>query len=129
MWFRRRCASKTFFRLAMKAQTGVSDRCVGAENEAENRSWSGKTLNKLTPEWKFPGHQRPMDQRRRPGKKLKSFSRHAEGKPSDYRIVGSSISDLKGSFRLDHGLITFKKSEFWRSRSIDCPARELSNAG
>jgi hypothetical protein len=43
--------------------------------------------------------------------KLESFSRHAEGKPSD-KDAGSSVSDLRGHFRLDDGVITFKDLSF-----------------
>jgi hypothetical protein len=43
--------------------------------------------------------------------KLESFSRHAEGKPNDEE-AGSSVSDLRGHFRLDNGVITFKDLSF-----------------
>jgi AsmA-like C-terminal region len=43
--------------------------------------------------------------------KLESFSRHAEGKPNDQE-AGSSIADLRGHFRLDDGVITFKDLSF-----------------
>jgi hypothetical protein len=43
--------------------------------------------------------------------KLESFSRHAEGKPNDEE-AGSSVADLRGHFRLDNGVITFKDLSF-----------------
>jgi hypothetical protein len=43
--------------------------------------------------------------------KLESFSRHAEGKPND-EDAGSSVSDLRGHFRLDDGIITFTNLSF-----------------
>jgi hypothetical protein len=43
--------------------------------------------------------------------KLESFSRHAEGKPMDEK-AGSSVSDLRGRFRLDDGVITFTNLTF-----------------
>ncbi len=43
--------------------------------------------------------------------KLESFSRHAEGKPKDEE-AGSSVSDLRGHFKLDQGIITFKDLSF-----------------
>jgi hypothetical protein len=38
--------------------------------------------------------------------KLESLSRHGQGKPKD-DDTGSSVSDLKGSFRLENGVINF----------------------
>ncbi len=43
--------------------------------------------------------------------KLESFSRHAEGKPKD-EGAGSSVSDLRGHFKLDAGTITFTDLSF-----------------
>jgi hypothetical protein len=43
--------------------------------------------------------------------KLESFSRHAEGQASN-PDAGSSVSGLRGNFRLDHGLITFSSLTF-----------------
>jgi hypothetical protein len=43
--------------------------------------------------------------------KLELFSRHAEGKPKDTE-AGSSVSDLRGHFRLDGGVITFTNLTF-----------------
>jgi hypothetical protein len=43
--------------------------------------------------------------------KLESFSRHAEGKPKDDE-AGSSLSDLRGHFKLDKGVITFRDLTF-----------------
>jgi hypothetical protein len=43
--------------------------------------------------------------------KLKSFSRHAEGQPGN-EDAGSSVSDLRGHFHLDEGVITFKDLTF-----------------
>src|SRR5262249_7786231 len=43
--------------------------------------------------------------------KLESLSRHAEGKPKDEE-AGSSVSDLRGRFRLDSGVITFSSLTF-----------------
>jgi hypothetical protein len=43
--------------------------------------------------------------------KLESFSRHAEGKPKDEE-AGSSVTDLRGHFRLENGVITFTKLTF-----------------
>ena len=43
--------------------------------------------------------------------KLESFSRHAEGQPGNEN-AGSSVSDLRGRFRLDDGLITFRNLTF-----------------
>jgi hypothetical protein len=43
--------------------------------------------------------------------KLESFSRHAEGKPGN-TDAGSSVTDLRGHFRLDKGLITFTDLSF-----------------
>jgi AsmA-like C-terminal region len=43
--------------------------------------------------------------------KLESFSRHAEGKPTDME-AGSSVSDLRGQFRLDGSVISFKNLTF-----------------
>ena len=43
--------------------------------------------------------------------KLESFSRHAEGEPGN-EDAGSSVSDLRGRFRLDQGVITFKDLTF-----------------
>jgi uncharacterized protein involved in outer membrane biogenesis len=43
--------------------------------------------------------------------KLEGFSRHAEGEPTN-QDAGSSVSDMKGHFRVDEGVITFKDLEF-----------------
>jgi hypothetical protein len=43
--------------------------------------------------------------------KLESLSRHAEGKPSD-EGEGSSVSDLRGSFHLENGVVTFSSLTF-----------------
>jgi hypothetical protein len=43
--------------------------------------------------------------------KLESFSRHAEGQPGN-EDAGSSVSDLRGHFRVDRGIITFKDLTF-----------------
>ena len=43
--------------------------------------------------------------------KLESFSRHAEGEPGN-EDAGSSVSDLRGHFRLDQGVVTFKDLTF-----------------
>jgi hypothetical protein len=43
--------------------------------------------------------------------KLEGFSRHAEGEPSNQE-AGSSVSDMKGHFRVDEGVITFHDLEF-----------------
>ncbi len=43
--------------------------------------------------------------------KLESFSRHGEGQPSNEE-AGSSVSDLKGHFRLDEGVIAFRDLTF-----------------
>jgi hypothetical protein len=43
--------------------------------------------------------------------KLESLSRHAQGKPED-EDVGSSVSDLKGSFHLEKGVIDFRSLTF-----------------
>jgi hypothetical protein len=43
--------------------------------------------------------------------KLESFSRHAEGKPKDEE-AGSSVTDLRGHFRLNNGVITFTNLSF-----------------
>jgi len=43
--------------------------------------------------------------------KLESFSRHAEGKPEDEE-AGSAVTDLKGRFALNHGVITFSSLTF-----------------
>lgn len=43
--------------------------------------------------------------------KLQSLSRHAQGKPED-EDAGSSVSDLKGNFRLENGVITFRSLTF-----------------
>jgi uncharacterized protein involved in outer membrane biogenesis len=43
--------------------------------------------------------------------KLEGFSRHAEGEPTNQE-AGSSISDMKGHFRVDEGVITFMDLEF-----------------
>ena len=43
--------------------------------------------------------------------KLEWFSRHAEGKPKDEE-AGSSVTDLRGHFRLSKGVITFTKVSF-----------------
>jgi hypothetical protein len=43
--------------------------------------------------------------------KLESFSRHAEGQPTD-ESAGSSVSDLRGRFHLDRGRITFQNLTF-----------------
>jgi hypothetical protein len=43
--------------------------------------------------------------------KIESFSRHAEGQPANEE-AGSSISDFRGRFRLDRGVITFTELTF-----------------
>lgn len=43
--------------------------------------------------------------------KLESLSRHAQGKPED-EDVGSSLSDLKGSFHLEKGVVEFHSLTF-----------------
>lgn len=43
--------------------------------------------------------------------KLEGFSRHAEGQPTN-QDAGSSVSDMKGHFSVDQGVITFKDLEF-----------------
>jgi AsmA-like C-terminal region len=43
--------------------------------------------------------------------KIESFSRHAEGQPAN-EDAGSSISDFRGRFRLDGGVITFTDLTF-----------------
>jgi hypothetical protein len=43
--------------------------------------------------------------------KIESFSRHAEGKPKDVE-AGSSVSDLRGRFQMDGGVITFSNLTF-----------------
>jgi len=43
--------------------------------------------------------------------KLESLSRHAQGKPED-EDVGSSLSDLKGSFHIERGVIEFRSLTF-----------------
>ncbi len=43
--------------------------------------------------------------------KLESLSRHAEGKPQD-EDAGSSVADLMGDFRLEKGVIQFRKLSF-----------------
>jgi hypothetical protein len=43
--------------------------------------------------------------------KLESFSRHGEGQPAN-KSAGSSVSDLRGHFHLDQGVITFKDLRF-----------------
>ncbi|HWZ98374.1 MAG TPA: hypothetical protein VN025_11490 [Candidatus Dormibacteraeota bacterium] len=43
--------------------------------------------------------------------KLESLSRHAQGKPEN-EDVGSSVSDLKGSFHLEKGVIEFRSLTF-----------------
>lgn len=43
--------------------------------------------------------------------KLESLSRHALGKPHD-EAAGSALSDLKGHFHLEHGVITFRDLSF-----------------
>ncbi len=43
--------------------------------------------------------------------KLESFSRHAEGQPGN-QSAGSSVSDLRGHFRLEGGVITFRDLTF-----------------
>jgi len=43
--------------------------------------------------------------------KLESLSRHAQGKPED-EDVGSSVSDLKGTFHLEKGVIEFRSLTF-----------------
>jgi AsmA-like C-terminal region len=43
--------------------------------------------------------------------KLESFSRHAQGKPED-EDVGSSVSDLKGNFLLQDGILHFRSLTF-----------------
>ncbi len=43
--------------------------------------------------------------------KLESLSRHGQGKPED-EDTGSSVSDLNGSFHLEHGVINFSRLAF-----------------
>ena len=43
--------------------------------------------------------------------KLASLSRHAEGQPKN-QDAGSSVSDLRGDFRLEKGVIRFRKLNF-----------------
>jgi VCBS repeat-containing protein len=43
--------------------------------------------------------------------KLESLSRHGEGKPSD-DDAGSAVSDLRGKFHLEKGVITFSNLAF-----------------
>ena len=43
--------------------------------------------------------------------KLESLSRHAQGKPEDGN-VGSALSDLRGSFHLEKGVIAFRSLTF-----------------
>ncbi len=43
--------------------------------------------------------------------KLESLSRHAQGKPQD-EDVGSSLSNLNGSFHLEKGVIEFRSLKF-----------------
>jgi hypothetical protein len=43
--------------------------------------------------------------------KLASLSRHAEGQPENQE-AGSSVSDLRGDFRLEKGVIRFRKLSF-----------------
>ncbi len=43
--------------------------------------------------------------------KLESFSRHAEGQPGN-EDAGSAVSDLRGHFKLDAGVITFRDLTF-----------------
>jgi hypothetical protein len=43
--------------------------------------------------------------------KIESFSRHAEGQPAN-EDAGSSISDFRGRFRLDRGVISFADLKF-----------------
>jgi hypothetical protein len=43
--------------------------------------------------------------------KLESFSRHAEGQPRNEE-AGSAVSDLRGHFKLDAGVITFRDLTF-----------------
>jgi hypothetical protein len=43
--------------------------------------------------------------------KLKSLSRHGQGKPED-KDTGSSVSDLEGSFHLENGVINFLRLTF-----------------
>jgi hypothetical protein len=43
--------------------------------------------------------------------KLESFSRRAEGQPANEN-AGSSVSDLRGHFRLDEGVVTFSDLTF-----------------
>jgi hypothetical protein len=43
--------------------------------------------------------------------KLASLSRHAEGEPNNEE-AGSSVSDLHGDFRLEKGVVTFRKLGF-----------------
>jgi hypothetical protein len=43
--------------------------------------------------------------------KLESLSRQGQGKPED-EDTGSSVSDLKGSFHLENGVINFLRLEF-----------------
>lgn len=69
-----------------------------------------KVLDKLTLDGEFDvtdGHWTSPEVR----EKLKSFSRHAEGQPSN-EDAGSSVSDLRGHFRLDKGVITFRDLRF-----------------
>jgi hypothetical protein len=43
--------------------------------------------------------------------KLQSFSRHAEGQPQD-QDSGSAVTDLKGRFVLQDGMVTFSELTF-----------------
>jgi hypothetical protein len=43
--------------------------------------------------------------------KLKSLSRHAQGEPED-KDVGSAVSDLKGAFHMEKGIIHFQRLTF-----------------
>jgi hypothetical protein len=69
-----------------------------------------KVLDKLTLDGEFrvtEGQWTSAEVR----EKLESFSRHAEGQPAN-EDAGSSVSDLRGRFRLDKGVITFKDLTF-----------------
>jgi AsmA-like C-terminal region len=73
-----------------------------------------------------PGHVKVLDKMKLDGdfgvtnghwaspevrEKLESLSRHGEGHPAD-EDVGSSVSDLRGNFRLDQSVITFANLTF-----------------
>jgi hypothetical protein len=69
-----------------------------------------KVLDKLTLDGEFgvtDGQWASAEVR----EKLESLSRHAEGKPGNEN-AGSSVSDLRGHFRLDGGVITFRNLTF-----------------